>query len=60
MGRLILDILEGRVAIDDIARTARAYVRKDYNEMNYGHASLDERLFADGSVTRGDRVVEGL
>jgi hypothetical protein len=60
MGRLILDVLEGRVLISEIAAHARRYVRQAYNEMNYGPASLDARLFADSSVTRLDRVTHGL
>lgn len=60
MGRLILDVLDGRVPFESIVRTARIYVREMYNDMNYGDLSLDERLFADGPTTRGDRIVEGL
>ena len=60
MGRLILDIFEGRVDVSQVAKYAQAYTRQAYNQMNYGPLSLDAQLFADGSTTRGDRVTRGL
>lgn len=60
MGRLILEVLEGRVDVPQVAKYAQLYTRQAYNQMNYGPLSLDARLFEDGSTTRGDRVTRGL
>jgi hypothetical protein len=60
MGRLILDLLEGRVDVSQAAKYAQMYTRQAYNQMNYGPLSLDARLFEDGPTTRGDRVTHGL
>jgi hypothetical protein len=60
MGRLILDILEGRVDVSQAAKYAQVYTRQAYNQMNYGPLSLDARLFEDGSTTRGDTITRGL
>jgi hypothetical protein len=60
MGRLILDILEGRVDISEVAICARRYIRQAYNEMNYGPLSLDAPRFDGGTATRGDTISRGL
>jgi hypothetical protein len=66
MGRLILDILEGRVDISQVAKYARLYTSQAYNQMNYATfgnsrlVSLDEVPFHDGTATRGDTVSRGL
>ena len=55
MGRLILEILEGRVDISQVAKYARLYASQAYNQMNYAKfansplVSLDEALFDNGT-----------
>jgi hypothetical protein len=66
MGRLLLDILEGRVAISQVAKYARLYTSQAYSQMNYAKfgnsrlVSLDEVPFHDGTATRGDTISRGL
>ena len=66
MGRLILDIFEGRVDVSQVAKYAQAYTRQAYNQMNHAKfgnsklVSLDEVMFDSGTATRGDTVSRGL
>jgi hypothetical protein len=66
MGRLILDILEGRVDISQVAKYVRLYASQAYSQMNYakfgnsGLVSLDEVPFHDSTATIGDAVSRGL
>jgi hypothetical protein len=66
MGRLILDIFEGRVDVSQVAKYARLYTSQAYNQMNYAKfgnsrlVSLDEVLFDGSTATRGDTISRGL
>lgn len=58
MGQLFLDVEEGRIALEDIARFARKYTSDIYQEEKR-RISLDEPAFWDGSgTTRLDRLSE--
>jgi hypothetical protein len=57
MGQIFLDVEEGRIAFNDIARFARKYTSAIYAEERY-RISLDEPTFRDGSGSRLDQISE--
>lgn len=57
IGKMALEIFEGKLRPADIGRRVREYVAAQFREFsNFGRVSLDARLYDDGNATLLDRL----
>jgi hypothetical protein len=57
IGKMALEIVEGKLRPADIGRRVREYVTAQFREFsNFGRVSLDARLYDNGNATLLDRL----